>query len=129
MNQRVLCHKWLSCTIYAQFYDVPENIGLSKQVSSTRARLKLAAAIVRELARSPKSLRHVIDANYEDNMRKYVSAYYRFSRGLPILDLLDITPEIEETIYPYSFLEGQATPTDLALLKGLARRHPDCRYL
>lgn len=93
------------------------------------ARIQIAKAILRELVKSPKSLKSIIDANYEENMRTYVSDKYGFERGLPVLDLLDLMPSLEETIYPYSFLEGQATPTDLALLKGMAKRRPDCRYL
>jgi hypothetical protein len=93
------------------------------------SRINIAAAILREVARSPKSLKGVLDANYEEKMRAYVAGKYGFSLGLPVIDLLDLVPGLQETIYPYSFLEGQATLTDLALLKAMARRRPDCRYL
>jgi predicted O-methyltransferase YrrM len=48
---------------------------------------------------------------------------------LPQIDLLELFPEFDETVSPYSYLEGQALPTDIALLKGLARKRPGCRYL
>src|SRR5437868_3501079 len=92
-------------------------------------RVHIAIAILRELAKSPKSLKNVIDANYDNNMREYVSDKYDLDYGLPVVDILELMPDSKEVIYPYSFLEGQATPTDLALLKGLARRRSDCRYL
>ena len=45
-----------------------------------------------------------------------------------MVDMLDLLPDLDETIIPYSFLEGQASPTDIALLKGLARMSTGCRY-
>jgi hypothetical protein len=41
---------------------------------------------------------------------------------LPTIDWLDLFADFEETVEPYSFLEGGSLPSDLALLKGLARR-------
>src|SRR5262245_53985194 len=93
------------------------------------SRMRMGAAILRELVRSPRSIKGVLDASYDEKMRRYVSGKYGFGRGFPALDLLDLVPDLEETIYPYSFLDGQASPTDLALLKGMARRRPGCRYL
>lgn len=59
---------------------------------------------------------------------RYAAEEYGYEHGLPVVDLLDLLPGFAETVTPYSFLEGQALPTDMALLKGLARRTPGCRY-
>src|SRR5262245_52198901 len=97
-----------------------------------RIRARTALAIINELIRSPKSIARVIgvDQNtYEEKMRKYVSDVFGLKLGLPVLDIVDLLPQLEEheeVIHPYSFLEGQAGITDLALLKGLARRWPKC---
>jgi predicted O-methyltransferase YrrM len=61
--------------------------------------------------------------------KKNVSQKYSLPNGLPTVDLLTLIPNLKETIQPYSFLEGTSLPTDLALLKGLARRFPRCSFL
>lgn len=73
------------------------------------------------------ALRGSSEASIAD-ARKYVAEEYGHRHGLPVVDLLDLLPALEETVAPYSFLEGQALPTDIALLKGLARLSPGCRY-
>jgi predicted O-methyltransferase YrrM len=62
-------------------------------------------------------------------MKESIENYFRRPPALPQIDLLDLLPDLDETITPYTYLEGQALPTDIALLKGLARRMPNCRYL
>jgi len=54
---------------------------------------------------------------------------YGCENGLPTADLLDILPGFEETVDPYTFLEGGSLPIDLALVKALARKYEHCRYL
>ena len=61
--------------------------------------------------------------------RRHVHSEYGYEGGLPEVDLLKLLPGLDETIEPYTFLEGQALVTDIALLKGLARMSPGCRYL
>jgi predicted O-methyltransferase YrrM len=63
------------------------------------------------------------------SMKEAMASYFRRVQPLPHVDLLDLLPGLDETITPYTYLEGQALPTDIALLKGLARRMPNCRYL
>lgn len=58
----------------------------------------------------------------------HVVRTYGYHVGLPEVSLLEFNPLLDEVIDPYSFLEGQAQPTDIALLKGLARQFPACRY-
>lgn len=48
---------------------------------------------------------------------------------LPTVDLLDLFPDLNETISNYTFLEGTSLPTDLVLLKQLARRCEKGSYL
>ncbi len=65
----------------------------------------------------------------EKEMRLYIIKQYGFEKRLPTIDLLDLFPQFQEIINPYSCLEGAAQPTDLALLKGLAKKFKHCRYL
>ncbi|MGQ0828843.1 MAG: class I SAM-dependent methyltransferase [Bacteroidota bacterium] len=53
---------------------------------------------------------------------------YNFPKGLKTVDINHLIPDLNETIEPYSSLDGGSTPIDIALLKGLARKMPDCKY-
>jgi len=106
-------------------------------------KLQTAVQIVKTVLSNPRSLRRVLHEPVVSNpgslrrvsdarpvsMKDAIESYFRRSPGLPQVDLLDVLPSLDETITPYTYLEGQAMPTDIALLKGLARRVPNCRYL
>ena len=60
--------------------------------------------------------------NDEEVKEKYVVSKYGFKDGLPTVDLLDLFPNFEDTISPYSYLDGSSLPTDMSLLRGLAKK-------
>lgn len=91
------------------------------------AKIKTLLRILNVLVRDPKCLAKVLDE--ETEKRDYVIKRYGYEQGLPTIDLLDLFPNFEETVEPYSFLEGTSLSIDLALLKALARRYDHCRYL
>jgi predicted O-methyltransferase YrrM len=91
-------------------------------------KLKTALRVVREILRNPRRLTRVIDPT-PPTPREAIQNYFNRPPALPQIDLLDLFSGLDETISPYSYLEGQAMPTDIALLKGLARQRPGCRYL
>lgn len=91
------------------------------------ARVATLVKALRTLARHPQSLARVIDLEAE--MMHRVASVHGLERGLRTIDLLDLFPNLDETVEPYSYLEGTSLPTDLVLLKGLARRYPRCQYL
>lgn len=74
----------------------------------------------------PSLLNRVLDD--QDVNREAVIKQYGLKQGLPAVDLLRLIPDLEQTIEPYSFLEGGSMITDLALLKALAKQHNDCVY-
>jgi predicted O-methyltransferase YrrM len=90
------------------------------------SRLSTAIRIIRTLARNPRRLTRVLDGDEPD---RRMGDWFSQEPGLPQVDILELLPALSETIDPYSYLEGQALPTDIALLKGLARRFKECRYL
>ena len=50
-------------------------------------------------------------------------------RGLPTVPLRHfLPPGGADTVAPFAFQEGGSLPTDLLLLRGLARQRPGCRY-
>jgi predicted O-methyltransferase YrrM len=78
------------------------------------------------LLRKPALLNNVL--HDEDVMKKIVAQKHSVSGGLPVVDLLDVAPSLNESVQPYSFLDGTSSPLDLALLRALAKQHADCRY-
>jgi predicted O-methyltransferase YrrM len=91
-------------------------------------KFKTALQIMRAILSDPLRLTRVIDPT-PLTPREATEKYFKRPPGLPQIDLLDLLPGLDETISPYSYLEGQALPTDIALLKGLAKQRPGCRYL
>jgi predicted O-methyltransferase YrrM len=93
-----------------------------------RKRIRQFVILARALLFAPKkALLSVITAS-ENEKEEYLRKKYGKTR-LPSIDLLDLFPSFDETITHYSFLEGTSLPTDIALLKMLARSYQDCTYL
>ena len=85
-----------------------------------------AAAIIKRVLRSPGVIRQLFDE--EEYYKKRVIENHKLTSGLPQVDILDLLPGFNETVEPYSFLDGTSLPIDMALLKGCARLYPHCRY-
>jgi predicted O-methyltransferase YrrM len=67
--------------------------------------------------------------DYESRWQAQVVKRYGCGNGLPTIDIAELVPGLSETLDPYSFLEGVASPIDMAMLMGLARQLPHCAYL
>lgn len=78
------------------------------------------------ILRNPYLLNHVLDDN--EMWEKRVEAKYPDFHQLPVVELFDVISQEIDTVYPYSFLSGGSLPTDLLLLKGLARKFQNCSY-
>lgn len=98
-------------------------------------RVSKAIKVIKVLLRNPRCLARILDEepdaelDEEGKKKEYVIKRYGYEYGLPTIDLLDVFPNFQETVEPYSFLEGSAFPLDLALLRALARKYDHCRYL
>jgi predicted O-methyltransferase YrrM len=92
-------------------------------------KLTMLAKVVATVAGKPSSLGKVLLDPYEIGVRNRLVRDYGLEKGLPTVDLLDVVPGLDETIDPYSFMNGSSRTVDLALLKALARRFERCRYL
>jgi predicted O-methyltransferase YrrM len=91
--------------------------------------IRHVATTVRSLsriARDPRTLSRVLDD--EETSREQVERRHNRTQGLPVIGFEDVLPSGRETITPYAFLEGGSLVTDHALLRGLARQFPKCRY-
>jgi hypothetical protein len=78
------------------------------------------------LAGNPWLMNVILDDQYVN--KKDITERYQLPKGLPTLELLDLCPNLNETITPYTYLDGGSTLADLLLLKGLARQYPQCAY-
>ena len=66
---------------------------------------------------------------YETEIQRRMDRVYGLGKGLPTIDLLDVVPDLDETVHPHCFMNGSSRTVDLAFLKALARKFPHCRYL
>jgi predicted O-methyltransferase YrrM len=97
-------------------------------LSKTLPMLKITKAFraLSLLIRNPWLLNKVLEEDqYWENE---VSKKYGFQYGLPVIRAEELFGDFSETIDPFAFLDGGSLPTDLALLKKLARRIPHCSY-
>lgn len=61
--------------------------------------------------------------------RKRAIKEHNLENGLPSVDILKLFPGFKETVDPYAFLDGGSLPTDIALLKALAKKYQVENYL
>jgi len=73
-------------------------------------------------------LKNLYNFTEETASKNIVVKKHQLKDGLPTIDLLDILPGFNETVEDYTFLEGTSYITDLALLKGLAKKHENAQY-
>ena len=92
-----------------------------------KRRVELVGRVLRSLSADPSNIWRIIDV--EGEWRNRVIGQHDLENGLPEIDLLDLVGDFRETVEPFTFLEGTSSPIDIGLLKALARRYSDCRYL
>lgn len=85
---------------------------------------------LRSLLRNPWLLNHVLAAD-EDVWQQRAMQHARrglWSAGLPVVPLAHFVNAQADTVRPFAFREGGSLPTDLLLLRALARQVANCRY-
>ena len=83
-------------------------------------------AALYQIVRNPWLLNKVLDDDrYWKNI---VNKNFGFHYGLPVIRAMELFGDFSETVDPFAFLDGGSLPTDLALLKKLARGFPQCSY-
>ncbi|MEY2539391.1 MAG: hypothetical protein QOG67_3131 [Verrucomicrobiota bacterium] len=78
-------------------------------------------------ARNPRSVISRLADEQEDYRHQSLKRYGR--QALPTANILDVVPQLHETLNHYTYLVGGAPVTDIALLKALARKYESCDYL
>jgi predicted O-methyltransferase YrrM len=94
----------------------------SDQMDKLSKSLKALSMIVRK----PYLLNLILEDNNQWN--SYLIKNHPGVDRLPQLSFNDLFGSLDETISPFTFLDGGSLPTDLALLKGLARQIEHCNY-
>ncbi|MDX9941962.1 MAG: class I SAM-dependent methyltransferase [Bacteroidales bacterium] len=100
---------------------------LQQTKASVMNKIQKALTGLWQVIKNPWLLNHVLDQ--EQYWRKKVVSQFGFENGLPLLDLDELFPALDETVSPYAFLDGSCLPTDLALLRALARKFKVESYL
>lgn len=81
---------------------------------------------IRLILIQPSLLNKVLDDS--DINKAEVIKRYQLPDGLSTIDITELIPGFNETVEPFSYLDGGSTPIDLALLKGLAKKIDSCEY-
>ncbi|QIX61224.1 class I SAM-dependent methyltransferase [Hymenobacter sp. BT18] len=95
------------------------------------SRLTKALRALGSIARNPWLLNHVLatdESAWQRQALMHSSRWGVLVGGLPVLPLTILLSSAGETVRPFAFRDGGSLPTDLALLRALARRSPRCRY-
>ncbi|MFD2787014.1 class I SAM-dependent methyltransferase [Hymenobacter rubripertinctus] len=83
------------------------------------------------LVRNPWLLNHVLAADesgWQARGLTHAARWGATAAGLPVVALNTLLPTAGEIVRPFAFRDGGSLPTDLALLRTLARQRPGCRY-
>ena len=100
------------------------------------SRLTLALQALRSLARTPSLLNHVVAGDTDRWQQRALAcagqaghpARALTAAGLPMVPLAHFLSAADTTVRPFAFREGGSLPTDLLLLRALARRRPGGSY-
>ncbi len=79
-----------------------------------------------EVIKNPWLLNKVI--NDDLVWQQQIAKTYKIPNGLPVIDLSQLGNPFSETLENFAFLDGGSLPTDIALLKHLARKYQHCKY-
>jgi hypothetical protein len=74
-------------------------------------------------------LKNIYQFTVVTRSKNLVIRKYNLPKGLPTIDLLELFPNLDETVENYTFLEGTSRITDIVILKLLAKRFEKTRYL
>jgi predicted O-methyltransferase YrrM len=96
------------------------------------SRVKKTVQALARIARNPWLLNTVLAADtdaWQQQALVHAARWGVAPVGLPVVSLRHfLPPNGADTLAPFAFQDGGSLPTDLALLRGLARQQPECRY-
>lgn len=78
------------------------------------------------LFKEPSLINLVIESEY--SWKKQLQKKHNSIFSLPVVEIDELIPNFNETLNTFSFLGGGSMPTDILLLKGLAKQIDNCSY-
>jgi predicted O-methyltransferase YrrM len=90
------------------------------------SKLSKTIAAIGQVIRNPWLLNKVLDDDHY--WKKQVARWPGTENGFPVIMPWDLFGDFNESVSPFAFLDGGSLPTDLALLKKLARNTKNCSY-
>ena len=78
------------------------------------------------LVKQPSLINYVLDA--DEVWKNYIIKNQLGNTELPVVDIEELIPNFNETLDYFTFLGGGSLPTDIMLLKALAKQIKDCNY-
>jgi len=89
-------------------------------------KLKMIFKAITELIKKPSLINLLISNDYV--WQDYLTKHYSSITCLPVIEIEDLIPDFNETLNTFTFLGGGSLPTDIMLLKALAKQIDDCSY-
>lgn len=74
-------------------------------------------------------LKNLYNFTLETKAKNLAIKRHNLPQGVPTVSLLELFPDFEETVRNFTYLQGGSGVVDIAILKLLARRCPEGRYL
>ncbi len=90
-------------------------------------KLRTVWNIIKTVCTTPGRLRLVVD-HEKEFLNKIKTKYPDFINGLPVVDISEFITGKNDIIEPYTFLRGNSLPTDMALLRSIAKKITNCQY-
>lgn len=78
------------------------------------------------LIKQPSLINHILEA--DEVWKNYIIKNQLGENELPVVDIEELIPNFNETLDYFTFLGGGSIPTDIMLLKALAKQINDCTY-
>lgn len=91
------------------------------------SKFKKLISVFVDILKQP-SLLNIINDRNENWKKKIKLKHPNYSNGFPILPIDKLSQDKELEVHPYSFLDGGSLPTDLGLLKLLAKQYNAKNY-
>ena len=78
------------------------------------------------LIKKPSLVNLIVNSDYF--WKKHLINHHNKITSLPIIEIDELIPNFNESLNTFSFLGGGSMPTDIVLLKGLAKQINNCSY-
>jgi len=90
------------------------------------SKLKKLFKTISLVIKQPSLINHIL--NSDDVWNDIIKNKYPNKTTLPVVEIEELIPNLNETLNTFTFLGGGSLPTDILLLKALANQIENCSY-